>query len=151
MIPIFPHHTETIVSSEQPEVILSSIAGVTRRTTGRFGFTLTGAVIDSSFTVTLRLRRPHVFMPMVTGNVDQTSKGSIIFLKYSLFPATRLLLVFWTLVLPAVGISISWRYENYWVLITCMAFLAFVHAVAWLNFRLHVKTTREILYKQFTW
>ena len=84
-------------------------------------------------------------MPVIIGEVESTSKGSIVFLRYRLFPATRLLLGFWSFILPLAFGFIAYHYSNINLLLGGLAFLALVHAVAWANFRLHVKTSQGIL------
>jgi hypothetical protein len=112
-----------------------------------FAKTLTGWTRDNRFQLTIRLRRQQMFMPVIDGSVEATSKGSLIFLAYSLFPATRLLLTFWTLILPLVGIFTSHQYKNYWILAGCLGFATVIHLIAWANFRLHIKRTREMLHE----
>jgi hypothetical protein len=137
------------VASDSEAVILARLSGEIQKPTAPAGQNLSGKIVPSGFIVTIRLRRPHLFMPVITGRVEQTSKGSIIFLSYNLFPATRLLLLFWTIVLPAGGILFAYQSWNYVILAFAVGILVFIHAIAWGNFRLHVKTTQKILYRIF--
>jgi hypothetical protein len=149
VISFYPEHTETFVASDEQNVILGRFSQEIEKPSGPAGQNLTGRIIPFGFIVTIRLRRPHLFMPEVTGRIEQTSKGSIIFLKYDLFPATRLLLLFWTIVLPLAGIFISYQSKNYFLVAGSFALAILIHVVAWANFKLHVKTTQKILYRIF--
>lgn len=145
---IFPKESETLVlANSRDETILrvalelqdDVVPGVTRR--------VTGWLENDRFQLTIRLRRHHMFMPVVSGVIERTSKGSIVFLTYSLFASTRLLLMFWTVLLPLVGIIITIQQDNIWVFVgTIMAALSFL-AIAWSNFKLHVKNTRELVHQ----
>jgi hypothetical protein len=146
VINIFPYENETLVASQSWEEIFDRVSKEVRKPAARgIAGNLTGWVKDDEFQLTLRLRRQQLFMPVVNGTIDPTSKGSLIFLKYSLFPATRFLIMFWTIILPLTGIVISFQYKNYDYLAGFLLFLAILHGIAWANFKLHVKTTRQII------
>jgi hypothetical protein len=141
VINIFPYENETLVASQSWEEIFDRVSKEVRKPAARgIAGNLTGWVKDDEFQLTLRLRRQQLFMPVVNGTIDPTSKGSLIFLKYSLFPATRFLIMFWTIILPLTGIVINYDY-----LAGFLLFLAILHGIAWANFKLHVKTTRQII------
>lgn len=148
MTALFPNDRETIVKPESPEEVLFKIASeIQKPFKGLRGENLTGWVKDSEFQLTIQLRRQHLFMPVVNGSVEKTSKGVIVFLRYTLFPGTRLLLFFWTCVMLIAGGFMSYRYSNYWIIAGCVAFLGILHGIAWANFNLHVKTTQKILHR----
>ena len=148
MINLFPNDSETFVRTESAEEILSRISSeLDKPYRGIRGENLTGWVRNFEFQLTIQLRRQHLFMPVVNGTIEETSKGAIIFMKYSLFPGTRVLLLFWTFVLPVAGGFTARQYHNYWIIVGAIVFLAFIYAVAWANFRLHVKTTRKIIHR----
>ena len=150
MISIFPNEHETFVRAESRDELLSKLEReIQKPFRGIRGVGLTGWIRGADFELTLQLRRHHLFMPVVTGSVEKTSKGAIIFLKYSLFAATRLLLLIWTVVLPVGGAIISYRSGNYGIISGALTFLVFLHVVAWSNFKLHVKTTQAVLHRVF--
>jgi hypothetical protein len=134
---VVPHHKVEIVQRVVDEIEAPLRKGVQRN--------LTGWVENSDFQLTVRLRRQHLFMPLINGRIESTSKGSIVFLRYTLFPATRFLLLFWTIILPAVGFFASRNYGSYTPLAGTMAVLIIFHAVAWANFKLHLKNTRQLM------
>ena len=148
MISIFPNDTETFVLPAGRDEILQQISNeLNKPFRGFTGQNLTGWIEDSKFRLTIQLRRQHAFMPVVAGTVEKTSKGSIVFMRYSLFPGTRLLLLFWTIVVPLTAAFLSRRYENFWILGGAVLFIVFIYAIAWANFRLHMKTTRAVLHR----
>jgi hypothetical protein len=148
VISIFPNDTETFVLPGGRDEILEQISKeLNKPFRGFTGQNLTGWIEDSKFRLTIQLRRQHAFMPVVAGWIEKTSKGTIVFVQYSLFPGTRLLLLFWTVVLPLTAAFLSDRYQNYWVLGGAILFIVFIYSIAWANFKLHVKTTRAVLHR----
>jgi hypothetical protein len=148
VISIFPNDSETFVIPESREKVLERIASELEKPfTGLKGENLTGSIRGSDFLLTIQLRRQHLFMPVINGTVEETSKGSIVFIEYSLFPGTRLLLAFWTLVLIVAGGFIAYQRHDLWLFAGSIAILIFFYVIAWANFRLHVKTTQKILYR----
>lgn len=151
MIELYPIEKETIVASHDWEAIIEKLSVLVNQPVSR-GATqplLKGWVKDDEFEVTIRLRRQQPFMPLVYGMIDPTSKGCILFLTYKLFPATKFLLTFWTIIVPLVGAPLAYEYRNIWIAAGFLTFLVFIHLVARANFRLHVKTTQKILHRVF--
>jgi hypothetical protein len=146
VIGLFPNQRETIVVPHLKEELSLRIDEEIRAAL-RPGVqkNLTGWISGSAFQLTVRLRRQQLFMPVINGTIESTSKGSIVFLHYTLFPATRFLLLFWTIVLPTVGFFISRQYNNYALLAGATGILLLFHGIAWANFRLHLKNTRELM------
>lgn len=149
MISIYPLESETLVVSLNSEEIVQRLSeGInTTRIDRGSPASFNGWVEDGRFELTVRLRRQQIFFPMVRGRIEKTSKGSLIFLTYKLFPGTRLLISFWTVVLPVVAIYLTAQYNNYLIGIICILFVAVVHIVARANFRLHLAGTRSILHR----
>jgi hypothetical protein len=104
-------------------------------------------VNDDRFEMTVRLRRQQLFFPVIRGRVEATSKGSLIFITYSLFPGTRLLMSFWSIILPLIAVGITVEYKNYLIPAVFGLFVVVMHIVARANFRLHLATTRAMLHK----
>jgi hypothetical protein len=151
VISIFPNHSETLVTTQTADQVLARIAlEFEKPFKGKYGTTLTGWLDGSDFQMTIRLRRQHLFMPRVVGRVEATSKGCIILLRYNLFPGTRLLLIFWTVVLPITSAFVSHQQNNLSIFGWACASLLLIYVIGWANFRLHVKTTQAIVHAVLT-
>jgi hypothetical protein len=151
VISILPNDSETIVVAYSADEATQRVfIGLEQSEKRPFGNGFSGTVNRDHFRLSVRLRRQHPFMPLVIGRIESTKKGAIIFIEYSLFPATRLLLLFWTVVIPVVAFTTWLRFENYWILLGGVGILLFVFAIAWANFRIHLKITRELLYQMLT-
>lgn len=148
MISIYPHESETlVVALTREEILLRLAKGINGRELQRGApKTLQGWVSDDRFEMTIRLRRQQLFFPLIRGRVETTSKGSLIFITYSLFPGTRLLISFWSIILPLIAVGITTQYKNYLIPIIFGLFIIVIHIVARANFRLHLATTRNILH-----
>ena len=151
MIELYPTEKETIVVSHDWEAIIEKLSVLVNVPASPNGAPplLRGWVKDDEFEVTLRLRRQQPFMPLVYGLIDPTSKGCLLFLTYKLFPGTKFLISFWTIILPLIGAPLSYEYRSIWIALGFLAFLVFIHVIARANFRLHVKTTQKVLHRIF--
>jgi hypothetical protein len=149
VISIYPYESETlVVSLKREEIFLRLAKGISNGEVERgIPKTLQGWVNDDRFEMTVRLRRQQLFFPVIRGRVEATSKGSLIFITYSLFPGTRLLMSFWSIILPLIAVGITVEYKNYLIPAVFGLFVVVMHIVARANFRLHLATTRAMLHK----
>ncbi len=90
-----PFEEETIVSALTREEIINQISRVTHvpsinKTPKKYVFN--GNVEESTFRISLKVNYPQNALPLAIGTIEPTSKGSIVFLKYQLFPATKVML-----------------------------------------------------------
>lgn len=81
------------------------------------------------------------------GKVDSTTSGCLITLDYRLFPVTRLLLQAWSVLLVAGGIIALYPFQNYLASLAAVATLILIHIVAWSNFRIQLRLTREAIHR----
>jgi hypothetical protein len=148
VISIYPNESETLVAAlNRDEIFLRLTKGISTDEVERgIPKTLQGWVKDDRFEMTVRLRRQQLFFPLIRGRVESTSKGSLIFITYSLFPGTKLLLSFWTIILPLIALGITTQYKNYLIPVIFGLFVVVIHIVARANFRLHLATTRAMLH-----
>lgn len=63
-----------------------------------------GKILPFGFKISKIIQRANTFIPLLTGKIENTSSGSIIFLKYRLFPGALFLLIFWSVILLIVSI-----------------------------------------------
>ncbi len=54
-----------------------------------------GRVGAEDFRLFLKIEKPDSFLPLISGKIEPTSSGCILFLNYSLFPASVMFLAFW--------------------------------------------------------
>ncbi|MBK6265467.1 hypothetical protein JKA74_10500 [Marivirga sp. S37H4] len=54
-----------------------------------------GKVSNTGFAISQVVQKPDNFLPLIQGKVEGTSKGSLVYIKYRLFPSVKLFLGFW--------------------------------------------------------
>jgi hypothetical protein len=109
-----------------------------------------GWVKEDRFRVSIRQRRPSNYIPLVTGQVEFTSRGCIIFTDYKLFPAVRLFVTFWSLLIVIGSIVIGFQYSNVIYTLVGLGILALILWIVWSNFKLQVTPTRKVLLDTLT-
>jgi hypothetical protein len=103
-----PFGRETLVSALSKEEVLDRLAAVTRGTR-REGLPeirplFNGRVEEDGFRLSQVIEKGDNFLPLLLGKVEDTPRGSIIFVRYQIFATTRFFLWFWTLVLLAFSL-----------------------------------------------
>lgn len=108
---------------------------------------LTGWVKDDRFQLIIRQRRINSFVPVAEGTIAPTSNGCVIFLRYRLMPFTRLYLLLWSVIALVSGGFLAIYSSNILVGFGTLAIIGVIHAVAWANFRIHMKPLHDIIFK----
>ena len=137
---IFPAITETLV------LPLNAVEIEDRIREGIENKKFNGAIGNGSFSLSACLVRPPQFSPMVRGRIESSSRGSLIFIRYELMPATKTLLIFMTVVAVLVTVQllvVSVRLSAYVFL--PLALLIVFRSVALVNIRLHRDPVRQNL------
>ena len=95
-----PFGRETLVSALSKEELLDRLAAVTRGTRAEGLPELRplfyGQVEEHGFRISRVIEKGDNFLPLLLGKVEDTPRGSILFLRYQLFSITRFFLWFWT-------------------------------------------------------
>lgn len=108
---------------------------------------LTGWVKDDRFQLIVRQRRINSFVPVAEGTIAPTSNGCVIFLRYRLMPFTRLYLLLWTAIALVSGGFLAVYSGNILIGLATLAIIGIIHAVAWANFRIHLRPLHDIIFK----
>lgn len=100
---LLPIQNETIVSSLQAEEVVQLIRSVTSPPTLdkneiAVNSEFIGTVEGFTFKLSKRLKVPENFCPIILGQVDSTSLGSILHLRFRLFFSSQLFLTFWSII-----------------------------------------------------
>ncbi len=103
-----PFGRETLVSALSKDEVLDRLAAVTRgaRAEGlpEIRPLFNGRVEADGFRLSRVIDKGDNFLPLLFGRVEDTPRGSILFLRYQLFATTRFFLWFWTGVLLAFSL-----------------------------------------------
>jgi hypothetical protein len=151
---LLPFRSETLVSPLSKEVVQSKLARVTRPTLEkghkggidvRLGQSLfNGQVGEGTFSISRVLRKGDTFLPLLSGRVEATPRGSLIFLRYSMFPSARLFLLFWTLILLALAMAYSMGLQQVGKGLVCFALSGINYGLALFFFHRQVRRSREL-------
>ncbi len=148
-----PLHTETFVSSLSKKEVLGHLSRVTsevnfmdKRTLGGQGILFYGIVGKMGFRISKAIQKGDTFLPLIFGNVEETPRGSIIFLKYRLFPGAIFFLGFWTFILLGFsayyfGVKAQYLYGS-----ICVGLAIFNYLLTLFLFKRKVKSSRIIFY-----
>lgn len=154
MISILPSHSETIVTSLEASDVTARLQKATANTVQwdqEFKMAADkifyGYVQEKHFQVALRNMRLFSFNPLVQGRVEKTHNGSILFLEYQLFIMTRVLLVFWSVFAVVAALAVFYYQVNFWFGAMGLLLVSFIHLIAWANFKLQLKPTKEAIFK----
>lgn len=136
---IFPAITETLVLPLDASEVEQRISkGIEEK---KFN----GVVSRGSFSLSAHLIRPPQFSPVTRGRIENSSRGSMIFLKYELQPATKVLLVFVFLIfIVLAAVSVAMKAELYYTMIA-LGMVLVLRSVALINIRLHRDPVRQHL------
>jgi len=146
VISLLPAYEETFVLTLSNEEVAHRIRHVTsmQREEERT-ILFNGWVKEYRFKIGLRHKRPSNYNPIISGKVERTSHGSILFMRYQLMPNLRLMLVFWLLLLVLGSVIISFQYKNVAYLLAGAGLIALVYWIVWSNFQLQRKAARQVL------
>ncbi len=144
MTGLLPTLSETVVLSLSAEDVVSRLQlGVEQQI-------FYGVISKTHFSIHVRVIRPTQFQPVVKGDIETTSRGSILFLKYHLLPSTRLFLVLCALALLAAAGVLVYVHQNY--LLACIGILLVV-ALRWValsNLELQAAAARKTLMEKLS-
>ena len=149
-----PFEEETIVSARsQTEIVklLSKFTYLVTDSTVPAKHIFNGNIENDNFRISLKVNSPQNALPLAIGKIESTSKGSIVFLKYELFPATKVMLGVVGAILSTICISFFLIYlENYEpkyirAIVITLATGAFYYMTLILNFFKRKNQTRSTI------
>ena len=104
-----------------------------------------GQVTKTSFRLSQKITRPNNFLPFISGVIEPTSQGCLLFVRYRLFTMTTAFLVFWWVVTLSFAFYLA-HYERLYHYAALSAGVGLInYAVALLNFNKQVVISRRLL------
>lgn len=151
---LLPIHSETLVSILSKEEVLGHLIRVTRevnfmdaRTQRDPQIRFNGMIGQKGFRISRVIKRGDSFLPLITGQVESTARGSIIFLNYRLFSATVFFLVFWSIVLLAFSAFYFFAQQNISYGCICLALAVGNYALSLFLFQRQVRLSRQVFHE----
>lgn len=143
-----PFGRETLVSALAKEEVLDRLAAVTRGTrTERLPEIrplFNGRMEVDGFRLSRVIEKGDNFLPMLLGKVEDTPRGSIIFVQYQLFSTTRFFLWFWTLVLLAFSLFFFLVTNQFLQGGVCLSLLGINYALAVFFFHRQLEPSKKL-------
>ena len=102
---------------------------------------------NDEFTISRIIKQPENFLPLITGKIEATSVGCILFLKYRMFFSTNLFLGFWSVVTFLMTLLFVMGYNNYLYATVCFGFGVVNYSIAVANFNIQVRQSKKLLNK----
>lgn len=149
-----PFHSETLVSALSKKEVLGHLIRVTRevnfldaRTQQDSKIQFNGMIGQEGFRISRAIKRGDSFLPQICGEVESTPRGSIIFLKYKMFPATVFFLAFWSIVLLAFSVFYFSALRNIGYGSICLGLAALNYGLGIFFFQRQVKLSRDVFHE----
>lgn len=154
MIALLPAYHETIVLSGQATItrkqLSLAISDKAFRQPNEKLLFFNGWIRENKFIISLRGQRINYFLPLVIGQIESAPSGCILFVDYKLFPTTRALMIVWTFLLLLGSMISVYYFKNALMPLGAAGLIALIHSVAWLNFKLQLRLTRDALHHTIT-
>jgi hypothetical protein len=110
-------------------------------------FLFTGWIKDRKFKISRKIRQAEFALPIISGLIEGTSKGSIVFTVYKLFPATILLLTFWSILTLLLFLYFLIVEQAYYPAIIAIGLCIANYFIVITNFNIQASRSRSLLKK----
>ncbi len=155
MLALLPFSRETIVSSYDAKQLSQRLGKVTKPSKadawapegGEAEKSFNGWVKKGRFKLSRKVNRANNFLPLISGKIESSSMGSIVFIEYKLFVWTLSFLVFW-LTLTGLFALYFFVYERIYLNAIFSILLGVAnYVIAVLNFHKQVKISSRMLHE----
>jgi hypothetical protein len=117
----------------------------------RRDYLFNGSWNQEKFTISLILKVSNNFIPIIAGDMLFSEEGTLVKLTYELFPATKKLLMLWTIItllitLFFIGIYQAWIYGA-----ISFGFCVVNYVLSRENFKIQTRKSRRMIEKIFSY
>jgi hypothetical protein len=110
-------------------------------------FVFNGWVKENRFRISRRITHAENFLPLILGKIEPTSKGSIVFVTYRIFPTVLFFMGFFCLILLGSAAYYAFTEKNWLTAGFVLLITVGVYAISILDFNQKVKLSRNLLEK----
>jgi len=105
-----------------------------------------GFIQNDAFEISLILKRPNNFTPVIEGLVEADEDGkTMVLVKYQLFPSSKRFLLFWTILTLLITVFFIVPYQAYWYGAISFAACFVNYVITKENFNIQVRKSRRAL------
>ncbi|MDH5396685.1 MAG: hypothetical protein OEX02_00955 [Cyclobacteriaceae bacterium] len=144
---ILPYRKETIVLTKKAEEVLNLLNQSVDHKRKKDKKVFTGKVQGNTLNLTRITERVENFKPQIKGRIENTSRGSILFLTYTLEFSTRMYVVFWSVTSFFFALVLWFIRNDLFLGLMALGGLILNILVTHVNFYRQLKITRSDLYK----
>lgn len=102
---------------------------------------------DEEFSISLKLKISNNFIPIIHGKYLDSEDGMLIQLTYGLFPATKKLLMFWTILTLLITLFFIGLYQAWLYGAISFGFCLVNYILSVENFKIQVRKSKRMLDK----
>ena len=106
-----------------------------------------GWIKNYKFRISKRIQHADNFLPLIVGKIEATSKGSILFVTYRMFPSTLFYLSFFSLMLLLSFLFFLLIEKNWLTSGSLLLLLLGIYLISILDFNQKVRISRRLLEK----
>ncbi len=150
-----PFQNETLVSILPKNEVLDNLQKVTKEVNYLDRpnempneIIFNGMIGRRGFRISKVISRGDTFLPLLLGKVEETARGSIIFVSYRLFPGAVFFLGFWSIILVAFTVFFFFFVKNHLFGTICLSLAIVNYLLALFFFNRHVKSTKKLFHQQ---
>ena len=156
MASFYPSEKETRLVSLTPEQLYLTLEKHVKPLKGgspdevQIGFLFNGSWNKDAFSISLKLKAPNNFIPIINGNFITSEEGILIRLTYELFPATKRLLMIWTILTLLITAFFIGLYQAWLYGAISFAFCLVNYILSRENFKIQVRKSKRMMNKMFS-
>lgn len=151
---LLPVHNESIVLHERGEAFLIRLGEATRmveKQTDTYepqgNKLFNGIVWENGFNISIMIRRPNNFLPLIQGEVVATDDACLLSLKYRLFPSTARFVIFWSILTVLLSLFFAIPYHAFLYAAISFSLGSVNYLLTLENFKIQVRKSRRIFHK----
>ena len=156
MISIFPRLEETRLVSLQEEELLDNFENLIKpvkqveegKSSKEYAFN--GTWNRDGFSISLILKISNNFIPIVNGKLLPSEEGILVKMDYELFPSTKRLLLFWTIIGILLTLFFAVFYQAWLYAAICFGFCVVNYVLSRENFKIQTRKTKRQVERLFT-
>jgi hypothetical protein len=156
MTAFFPKETETrLVQYDKDHLIdrfekyIKPIENKAERTNSN-DFLFNGVWNHEGFSISLILRISNNFIPIIHGKYLNSNEGTLLQLTYEMFPATKKLLLFWTVITMLITIFFIGLYQAWLYGAISFGFCLVNYILSRENFKNQVRKSKRMIEKMLS-
>lgn len=154
---IFPGYSEILVSPFTGEEVTRKLLAVTKNVNYLDGpvslkktHLFNGKVDGNHFYLSLIIHKADSFLPLIKGKIEPVKSGCILFLNYSLFPASVFFLSFWGVIALLATLFFIFHEGQWLYAVTSLLIGAGNFAFAWSYFKGKLKKSQLIFHQMLS-